>query len=219
MKGFSRTTLRFLWPFAVGFILLTPLLFLGRGTVLFWANEGHTPFWDSFFALATELGNAFTALILLPIVLRMKYKWLALYLLAFVLHVIFVHLFKQGLAADVLRPYAYYKQLDQQHLLQLVEGVKVRRLHSFPSGHTTTIFMLVAYFALLIQKRWASVLLVVVGVLVGFSRIYLVQHWFLDTYVGFAFGVLSVVLAYYLLMRKPKSWYEKKLDLPFLNRS
>ena len=219
MENFSSQTLKYLWPFGIGFILLSPLLLQDKGAVLFWINEGHTPFWDVFFAKASALGNAYTALILLPIVLRMKYKWLMLYLLAFVIHVLYVHLFKQWLSAGALRPYAYYDQLNQAGLLQLVEGVKIRRLNSFPSGHTTTIFFLVSYFAMLIQKNWASILLLLIGILVGMSRIYLVQHWFVDTYVGFLFGVLSCLVAFWILQRFPRKWHEKRLEFPFLKKS
>jgi membrane-associated phospholipid phosphatase len=149
----------------------------------------------------------------------MKYKWLALYLLGFLFHVLFVHLFKQWLADGALRPYAFYSELNQAHLLQVVEGVKIRRFDSFPSGHTTTIFFLVTYFTVLIRKYWASVLLLGVGIVVGMSRIYLVQHWFVDTYVGFLFGLLSTVLAFLVIRKNPKQWHEKQLELPFLNKS
>ena len=219
MEDFTLSRVKVLWPFAAAFILLGVYLFEDKGTVLMALNRSHTGFWDGFFAYATELGNAFTALLLLPFVLMRKYKWLAVYLLAFVLHVVFVHLFKQWLAADALRPLGYYAEMNQVELLQLVEGVKVRRFNSFPSGHTTTIFYLVSFFALLIRKNWTSVLLLAIGVIGGMSRIYLAQHWFIDTYFGFLFGVLSTMLAYWIVLKYPKGWHEKKLQLQALKGS
>jgi len=216
MEDFTLSRVKVLWPFAVAFILLGLFLFEDKGTVLMALNSSHTAFWDGFFAYATELGNAFTALLLLPFVLMRKYKWLTVYLLAFALHVVFVHLFKQWLAADALRPLGYYTEMNQAELLQLVEGVKVRRFNSFPSGHTTTVFYLVSFFALMIKKNWASALLLAVGVIGGMSRIYLVQHWFIDTYFGFLFGVLSCILAYWIVLKYPKGWHEKKLQLQAL---
>ena len=72
---------------------------------------------------------------------------------------------------------------------------------------------------MLIQKNWASILLLLVGILVGMSRIYLVQHWFVDTYVGFLFGVLSCLVAFWILQRFPRKWHQKRLEFPFLKKS
>ncbi|WP_431111603.1 phosphatase PAP2 family protein, partial [Winogradskyella poriferorum] len=79
-----------------------------------------------------------------------------------------------------MRPYLYFKNAGLGDLLHLVEGVKIRYVNTFPSGHTATIFYLTSFFALLSRNRTACWVLVVLGFIVGVSRIYLVQHFFVD---------------------------------------
>ena len=67
---------------------------------------------------------------------------------------------------------------------------------SFPSGHTlnsTAVMLVVAYCAWLVVDRLAVRLAAIAAcvalpVVVGFSRIYLGQHWFTDVVAAFALG-------------------------------
>ena len=67
------------------------------------------------------------------------------------------------------------------------------RLHSFPSGHTVTAFsttVLITYWCK--NKLWGFPLLLV-AILVGYSRMYLSEHFFEDVTAGSVIGVITTV--------------------------
>ena len=95
---------------------------------------------------------------------------------------------------DMQRPVA---QMDNS-LLHFVEGVDVQTLYSFPSGHTATAFAMAITLSLLIKHRGLSVLLITLAVLVGYSRIYLLQHFLIDVTAGAFVGIITSFTVYYM---------------------
>ena len=144
-------------------------------------------------------------------------KWLAVFVIAFLFQAVLVVLFKKGFFHNELRPYLYFKYLDMLQDVKLIQGVKMRHVNTFPSGHTATIFFLVSYFAILARNKVASWILLIVGFLVGFSRIYLFQHWPLDIYFGVIFGMASSICAYLLVRTYPRSWHANRVQLNVKN--
>ena len=216
-----KIVLHRLLPFFLFLAFLFPLLFVDKGEIVLFINQLRTPFWDMFFIKSSALGNAWTVALVVFLVLRFKLKWLAVFLLAFAIQVVVVLLLKKGIYAGELRPYLYFKELGIMDAIQFVEGVKIRYVNSFPSGHTATIFFLVSFFALLSRNQTASWVLMILGLIVGFSRIYLVQHFFADVFFGMLFGTLSSVIAYLVVRSYPKKWHAKqiKIDVQHLQQS
>ncbi|MEZ4811453.1 MAG: phosphatase PAP2 family protein [Allomuricauda sp.] len=208
-----RIVLQRLLPFFLILVLLFPFISFNKGEILLAINGLRTPFWDVFFTRISSLGNAMTVAFAVLLVLRFRFKWLAIYLLAFAFQILLVLLFKKGLYAGELRPYLYFYRSGLGDLIHLVEGVKIRYVNSFPSGHTATIFYLVSFFALLSRNRAASWILMILGLLVGLSRIYLLQHFFVDVYFGILFGTFSSVAAYLIVRRFPKKWHAKQIQI------
>ncbi len=202
-----------LFPFFIAFLVGFPLLLLPKTDVLVVVNSLRTPFWDIFFIKASALGHAVTVIFGLLLVLRFKFKWLAIFVLGFLLQAIVVVLFKKGLFHGELRPYLYFYRSNMMDMISLVEGVKIRYINTFPSGHTATIFFLTSFFALLARNNVASWTLVLVAVIVGFSRMYLLQHWYADVYFGMLFGTASPITAYLMVKAYPKSWHTKQLQV------
>lgn len=199
-----------LTPFYIIAALLLPLLLLPKGTIVLFLNHRHNSFLDIFFKVASSLGNGSSiALCAIPVLLFMKRKWFYRFLIATALHFSFVHLFKQVLFRSMKRPASFFDEatLSQLHF---VEGIKVHHLHSFPSGHTATIFFLVSFLALFAANKKQTYLLALVGLAVGASRMYLMQHFFIDVFFGMCFGVLSTVLAHRIIRSYYKSSYEKR---------
>ncbi|MDC6367092.1 MULTISPECIES: phosphatase PAP2 family protein [Flavobacteriaceae] len=208
-----QIVLRRLFPFFLILALLFPLVFIPKGEILLIVNGLRNPFMDSFFTKASSLGNALTVAFAVLLVLRFRFKWLAIFLLAFAFQIVLVLLFKKGFYSGELRPYLYFYRSGLGHIINLVEGVKIRYVNTFPSGHTATIFYLVSFFALLSRNRTASWVLMIVGALVGLSRIYLVQHFYIDVYFGILFGTLSSIMAYLIVRRFPKRWHAKQIKI------
>ena len=68
---------------------------------------------------------------------------------------------------------------------------------SFPSGHTFSAFAIYTFFALVSKQKWVSLLCSLLAIGVGFSRVYLNQHFLEDIYLGSILGVGLAVGYYY----------------------
>jgi undecaprenyl-diphosphatase len=101
-------------------------------------------------------------------------------------------------------------------LLPLLEPVKGL---SFPSGHA---MMSVSFYGLLIVLAWetivnrtarwlVTVLLLLLILLIGFSRIYLRLHYFSDVIAGYAAGVIWLTLSIWAV-RRIERFSRRKLD-------
>jgi membrane-associated phospholipid phosphatase len=95
------------------------------------------------------------------------------------------------------RPKLYFQ--DQLGRIHFVKGMYIDMHDSFPSGHTVTAFMLAvlaAYWSK--NKAWGPVFLLL-AMAVGYSRMYLSEHFFEDVVAGSVIGfVLTVVWLYWL---------------------
>jgi hypothetical protein len=72
---------------------------------------------------------------------------------------------------------------------------------SFPSGHTTTAFILAGVLSLYFRRRWVTVASVVIAGVVGISRMAVGVHWPLDVTTGAALGWLCAVVGSYWATR------------------
>ncbi|ACF13134.1 phosphoesterase PA-phosphatase related [Chloroherpeton thalassium ATCC 35110] len=198
---------------AIGFALTT---FIPKGDLELAVNANHQPLADTFFKYVTNLGDglilAFAAMALLFI----RYYYAFVLVIISSVHGILIHLFKKVWFPGTLRPKAFFEDLADLHF---VEGVKVHSHNTFPSGHTATIFALTVFLALIINKKSWSLALILVAVLVGFSRVYLMQHFFFDVYVGSMVGVLSTWLSVYLVERFTNFTENSLMSRSILRRS
>ncbi|TAH19908.1 MAG: phosphatase PAP2 family protein [Cytophagales bacterium] len=171
------------------------VIFVRKGDDVFWLNQFHQPAADFLFRYITHLGDGlFFVLLSIIFLLFRRYKQAALIFSSFALSGLLSQLFKKVFFPDVLRPVAY---LADSAMLHLVEGVEIHTNNSFPSGHTATAFAVFLMLALLFKRAVLGGFFFFLAFLVGMSRIYLVQHFFIDTYAGAWLGVLSAVAVYY----------------------
>jgi membrane-associated phospholipid phosphatase len=93
-----------------------------------------------------------------------------------------------------------------KEMLQVVDGIPLHSWRSFPSGHTATAFSLL--FALAIPYSGKiQIFIAILALMIGYSRIYLNQHFGLDVAVGASIGVASGYLAYLIVrpgLERPK---------------
>ena len=80
---------------------------------------------------------------------------------------------------------------------------KAYKHHAFPSGHTLTAFLMVGVMFYYSTARWQKSLLLLAGILVGLSRIWLGVHWPIDTMVGGALGLLCAIFSLWLANKWP----------------
>jgi membrane-associated phospholipid phosphatase len=83
---------------------------------------------------------------------------------------------------------------------------------SFPSGHTCTAFCLFCFLAFILTPRykWLGLVFFILAMAVGYSRIYLAAHFFLDVYVGSIIGVIFTILVVAIMRQYPHYFYRKQ---------
>jgi membrane-associated phospholipid phosphatase len=192
----------FFYPFAVLMLIAGGLLaFIHTGDAILFFSD-HRSYWgDLFFRYATYLGEGglFVPATLAVLLVRHRYA-LVMPLLA-----ASVSLVTQS--AKMLfahpRPYTFFRDSNMLSSVIPVEGVHMHSgWNSFPSGHSTAAFALYAFLALCLpRKAWSGFFLLILAVLAGLSRIYLVQHFLEDVFMGAALGAVLALFWYLLSFR------------------
>lgn len=158
-------------------------------------NQLHTPWADVFFKYMTQVGDGFFAVFVVLILLFIQRLWAGLAGLCFLISGIVTQFLKRIVFENEVRPSKFFE--GQWADFHRVEGVDLLTSNSFPSGHTTSAFAVFCLLALLVRdKRWGVVFLFL-ACLVGYSRLYLFQHFMIDVYVGSLIGTITTVLLYY----------------------
>ena len=109
------------------------------------------------------------------------------------------------------RPVLYFKEHYPAVQLHQVVGEHLHSSHSFPSGHTITafaFFMALSYFT---KRPSLHFLYFILAFLVGYSRIYLSQHFALDVLVGSFIGVSVTMLCKFYLDKQELKWADGSL--------
>lgn len=168
-------------------------------------NNKHTIFYDFIFKNITLFGEAWFGV---PMCLYLFYKnkkWGIVATVVSISSSIVSQVNKHFIFENALRPALVLKN----YKLNFVDGVDIAHYYSFPSGHTTFAFAIFTCLAFLYKKPLVQVLFLFCAVLVGFSRIYLLQHFLKDVYVGSIFGFFTAFVLYWIII-------ERKINNPQL---
>jgi membrane-associated phospholipid phosphatase len=169
--------------------LIIKLLFT-RSEIYFAVNGIHSDFADSVEPYITHIGDGLTVIALSVILVLFNYRAAFLLITSYALTALTAQILKYSF--DMPRPKVYFSdQLDKIHF---VKDMYILSVHSFPSGHTVTAFsagVVITYLAK--NKAWGAVLFFV-ALMVGYSRMYLSQHFFEDVTVGSVVGVMVTVI-------------------------
>lgn len=191
--------LRKLWPFAliIGMycmVALWAVFSCDKLNLHLMINRFHSPFFDAFFKYFTNVGDGAFAVVFLPLFLfKTDVRTFILAVLSCALAGILAQFAKRTIFPAELRPTA---SIDP-NLLHLVEGVKMATQHSFPSGHSASAFALMAVLAFVFRNnRLLQAILAVCAVLTAFSRVYLSQHFLVDTVAGGLLGIVAFAVAF-----------------------
>jgi membrane-associated phospholipid phosphatase len=207
--------------FRNNFLLLFPyLLFLLAGAFLILANTKsethlefnrfHNSFFDIFFSYLTYLGDGFSALIAIVILLVVKWRFALLVAFSNILSATITQTLKHTLFSDVVRPKKFFEGI---HDIYLVPGVDNHLYNSFPSGHSTCAFALYFSIGMIVENKWLKLFCFFLALVVGYSRIYLSQHFFQDVYAGSLIGVVSTIIIYILIQSSNAEWMDRSLRI------
>jgi membrane-associated phospholipid phosphatase len=167
-----------------------------KGTLELFVNSLHTPFLDFFFKNWTWLGDGWFFALINVVLLFISLRYGLAALVAILLQTFVVQYLKLDLYHEEPRPITFFKTFSfiDVSKLNFVEGVDVLQWNSFPSGHTATAFCWATFLALVVLKEKTGLQYVIqlglfaAACFVALSRIYLLQHFLLDTLVGALIG-------------------------------
>lgn len=114
------------------------------------------------------------------------------------------------------RPLTWFAAYYPDVMLRIVPGCDNAFYLSFPSGHTASAFALAASLVYMLPRDLSrssrliiGSILFVIACMVGYSRIYLHQHFLHDVAAGAIFGLASVWIAQAVLRHFAKSTLQK----------
>ena len=201
--------------FAGYFLLLIFALFIllanskEAGFVLL--NPYHTKFLDYIFQGLTLLGDGFFSIAFCVVLLFVRKKYVSL--------LVFMSFASSGIAAQVLKYFITEARpaifLEHSNYPYFIENVTLHNYHSFPSGHTATIFALISIVAFVSKNKLSAIPLLIIGALVGYSRMYLGQHFMVDVTIGSLTGILFAIICWILFYPFYQKMQQKKAgDFP-----
>lgn len=192
-----------------GTIVAVALSLQSKGDIFLLVNHFRSPFLNILGTAFTFVGDGAFTLILAAILLFTKHRKLAwLTLCAFLLSTIVCQVAKN--LADESRPAGYF---PDPSIVKTAAWISLKRFNSFPSGHTTSAFATATILAFYYKKTWLSWLCIICAILVGYSRVYLGQHFVGDVFVGSIIGSLS---AFFCLWNQKNPIIQKGLGLEYL---
>jgi len=176
---------------------------LGKEDFFLLLNKDEGSFADKFFYIFTFGGDAsiWIPVLFIVIFLLKRKDAIVLLIAAFALSTIFVQGIKNIIPED--RP---IKAIGNPAIIHTLQDVDVHTINSFPSGHSTTAFCIYFIFCLLSKKRWWIIVGFIYAVTVGYSRIYLAQHFPFDV----AGGIVTAIIAVWLSVFIQQYWWKRK---------
>jgi membrane-associated phospholipid phosphatase len=190
----SQNKMYFAGLLLVLFTAALTLLMEGKAASFVSLNAYHPFLLNVFFVNYTFMGDGLFALCLVALLFYSKKRQQALSMLyAFLISGIAVQIIKNLVSAP--RPRLFF---EAGQYLHFIDGVSLANNSSFPSGHTATAFGIATVLILMLKNKTWQPHILIAAVLVGYSRIYLAQHFLLDVMIGAVIGCTSGIAAFYL---------------------
>ncbi len=173
-------------------------------------NGMHFTSLDVFFINYTLLGDGIFSVFVFFILLSQQQFTKGLHVIgAYIISGVTVQVLKNAVGAP--RPKLVFAP---EEYANFVQGITLSGSNGFPSGHTTSAFALFTLLAIYSHNKWLGAVYMFLAVTVGYSRIYLGQHFFHDVVVGSLIGTATAVLCYLYLPQVELriGSYENKLE-------
>ena len=191
--------------YRMSFVILTiMMLFLfvfSRVDGFIILNLFHTQSLLLFFNAITFLGDGIFTIItsVILFVFFKKHRALAfLLIVAYLFSGLFAQIIKVLIHAP--RPIVYFQLTHFKYHLDTFSNSRIG-FNSFPSGHSTSVFAMITIFSIYCNRRFVSCMSLTLGILVGYSRVYLAHHFLIDVFAGAVLGLVFGSLSYL--------WYNK----------
>jgi membrane-associated phospholipid phosphatase len=170
-------------------------------------NKYNSPAFDYVFEYWTYLGDGIIWVPLFLYVILFKRDFFVAVLASVIICTLLTQLLKKYVFPDDLRPIL---ALGKEKV-RVIEGLKINTRNSFPSGHTSTAFTLALLMAFIVRGNFWVYFFPLVAFFVGYSRVYLAQHFVTDVLAGMFVGIVS---SYFSLLVYEK--YKKRKVKPLI---
>jgi len=171
-------------------ICLVIKLTFSRPEIYFTVNDLNAPWADFLAPYITDLGNGWTAIAFAIILLLFSYRKALIVATSYAVTSLFAQVVKY--IFDLPRPQLYFG--DKIKNAHFVKGIYILSFNSFPSGHTVTAFTLAVLFTYWCRGKAWGIVFLLIAVLVGYSRMYLSEHFFEDVVAGSVIGFVLTVI-------------------------
>jgi membrane-associated phospholipid phosphatase len=176
-----------LFSFLLWLVVLLFVIAYGKEESFLLINKYNSPAFDQVFRFWTFLGDGVIWVPLFLYTLLFRRKFFIAVLASVIICTVLTHFLKRVVFADEMRPVVVLGE----DVVHVVKDLHMNRSNSFPSGHTSTAFTLALLMAFLYPKGWAAFFFPIVAFFVGYSRVYLSQHFVTDVCVGMLIGIIS----------------------------
>ena len=199
--------------FSVGLFLFA----YGKTNSFILVNGNYNKELDQFFRYVTVLGDGLIYVPLVVYCILFNRKFLLPVIFAIIICTFLTHFLKRVVFPNDMRPVSLE---IERVIIHKVQGVPMNRRHSFPSGHTSTAFTLALLLVHTMRKPVWSFVLPLIALMVGYSRVYLAQHFVSDVLAGMGIGLFTATLSLWLYeqaLRKKKFAQQKQLHQAWPN--
>ena len=216
--------MKYIFPFLVPTLVLALVLgivplVIPKAELHLTLCQPHTVFLDSLVPVFTNLVNWLPYLVVL-LLLFYRAGWATYLASNLLLSTLIVQPIKHIVHAP--RPLTWFAENMPDVSLPLVEGVRMNYWLSFPSGHTTTFFVLFFSLSIILcaknikGKNILSFICFLCASFGAYTRIYLSQHFALDIFAGILIAVFSTLVLYFFLVKRTQNtrfwvWRVQKL--------
>lgn len=154
---------------------------------------------DPVFILYSQVFEGWCFLGIAVAMLFISRKKLVMFVLAGILCWLITLVLKDYVFGNLPRPNKFLPLESFSHILEDVSIYKSQ--YTFPSGHSMTAFAVMSLFSAFSKRQIWPVLFFVIAIGAAFSRIYLLQHFFVDIYAGAIIGYGITILNLYLFTK------------------
>lgn len=164
---------------------------------------------DYFFRYWTFLGDGLIWIPLFAYVLIFRRDYFITVVAGLIICTILTQFMKKVVFPEDFRPIVVLSEK-----VRTIPGYYMNRAHSFPSGHTSTAFTLALLMTYIVKKNFWVYFFPLIAFFVGYSRVYLAQHFVTDVFAGMLTGIISSCLALVVYEKYRKRKNSNRLESP-----
>jgi membrane-associated phospholipid phosphatase len=165
-----------------------------KGTAVLFFNKNYHPLFNLFFKIITYLGDGLFAVPFIIVLILFRNIFLGIIMtISMLLSLVVIQVLKHYVFPNSPRPARYF---PESFKLNFVEGVEIHSQNSFPSGHSAQAFVIFLLLALFTKNKNLGYFYFIMAVMVTISRMYLAQHFLIDTYFGALIATVITLFTY-----------------------